>query len=93
MSTRDKVQLNVSLEAKVAQRIRQLSTSEGRKIGDMIERILQSYAGEPSQLLDRLRRFKKSELSSTDRTALREMADYIAWLLYAPDDNQPDPAA
>lgn len=79
----DKVQFNASIGPSFADAIRDYSIHEGRKIGDTIERMVSVYSGSPKHLLDRIKKLRKTELTDADKSALREMQDQIAYLLFA----------
>lgn len=79
----DKVQFNASIGPSFADAIRDYSVTEGRKLGDTVERMVSVYGGSPKHLLERLNKLRKTELSEQDKAALREMQDKIAFLLFA----------
>lgn len=79
----DKVQFNTSVSPSCADAVRGFSVTEGRKIGDTVERMAMVYAGNPTFLLERMKRLRKSDLTEQDKAALREMQDQISFLLFA----------
>jgi len=79
----DKVQFNASIGPSFADAIRDYSVHEGRKIGDVIERMVSVYSGSPKHLLDRMKKLRKADLTENDKVALREMQDQLAYLLFA----------
>jgi molybdopterin converting factor small subunit len=84
-TTKNKVQFNASISETAAEDIRKLSEKEGRKIGDLCEKMVEVYKGKPAQLCERLKRFSKKDLTDQDKVALKELVDFAGWLLYADD--------
>jgi len=81
-----KVQFNASIGPSFADAIRDYSIHEGRKIGDVIERMVSVYSGSPKHLLERMKKLRKAELTEFDKVALREIQDQITYLLFSLED-------
>ncbi len=82
-SQSSKTQLNVSVGPQYADLVRDIASREGRKLWEVVERMISVYNGSPSDLLDRLKRFNRQSLTAQDKAALREIQDYAAFMLMA----------